>query len=371
MAKAADIGWGSYSQYEGPFYRGKCKYHLPEPNDEGDRILRTITATEGGAYDAYNGYDKCICTSGLIQWCDRAPLFLVCRMLGAVADEDVAELAPIIERVNEWGYTFGRTAKGTWRFWRTSDGDEVNTQDKQRELYFGGASGRKGQWSAEQRQHAKTWAAACSTVWESPGAQKMQREYTATRLFGFATASAKRVLEAAAQHGGVHGEVFRAAYLSYAANNPKWASESLKYVVGTYGISWGLDWLITALKALTFRPGIAIYPHRYNAIRPVLEKMYGVDLPDFAKELKQWKVDNSFGGMLSTKDLQKSLLLLGFDLGPWRDDGVFGEKTRSALHDFEEQSGVPEDHQDGYPDKYTIPKLEEELKKRGEVLPWM
>lgn len=368
MAKASDIGWGSYRQYSGPFYRGKQKYRLPENDNEGDRILRTITATEGGAYDAYNGYDRCICTSGLIQWCDRAPLFLVCRMLGAVADKDVALLAPAIEYAAERGYTFGQTAKGAWRFWRTSDGDVVDDQPKQRELYFGGASGLKGWWGAEQRMSARVWAAACSSIWEQPEAQRIQREYTAKRLFSFATRSARKVLDASPDCSV--GQVFRAAYLSFAANNPKWASNSLKSVVKQYGVNWDKDWLITVLKAMTFNPGIAIYPHRYNAIRPVLEKMFSIDLPDFARELKQWKSDNDFGGVLITEDLQKGLIKLDFDLGPAGADNVFGEKTRTALQDFEEDAGVPEDHQDGYPDRYTIPALESALAAIGESLPW-
>lgn len=370
MVTAADIGWGSYQQYEGPFYRGKCKYTLPQPNTEGDRILRTITATEGGAYDAYNGYDKCICTSGLIQWCDRAPLFLVCRMLGATAEVDVALLAPIIEYINGRGYTFGQLASRAWRFWKTSGGDIVDTQYKQQELYFGGASGQKGQWSSAQKQVAREWAAACSTTWESPGAQKAQREYTVQRLFSFATASARGVLEVAGNAGGTVGQVFRAAYLSFAANNPKWASTSLKKAVAEQGVTWSKDWLIHALKTLTFNPGIAIYPHRYDAIRPVLEKMYGIDLPDLASELKQWKSDNQFAGKLSTKKLQQALLKLDYDLGPAGADDIFGEKTRKALFDFEESSGVPEENRDGYPDKYTIPYLERELGKKGFTLEW-
>lgn len=371
MVAPSSIGWGSYSAYEGPFYKGWCKYQLPNSPTEGDRILNTITATEGGAYDAYNGYDKCICTSGLIQWCDRAPFFLVCKMLGAVADRDVALLAPVLEHISPRGYTFGRTADGRWLFWHTSDGDLVNTQDKQRTLYLGGSSGLRGAWmSSGQKQVAKEWAAACSSVWEYPEAQKVQREYTSPRVMNFATKYAQGVLDAAVKNGEDLGLVFRAAYLSFAANNPTWATNSLRTVLLARGVSWDRDWLIAVLKALTFNPGISIYPHRYNKIRPVLEQMYGIDLPDFADELKGWKEENDFKGALPTRALQKALLQLGYDLGPAGADDVFGDKTRSALYRFEKDFGVPISHQDGYPDSYTVPHLERELEKKGFTLEW-
>lgn len=371
MVDIKDIGWGSYSKYEGPYYWGKMKYRLPKDNTEGDRILNTVTATEGGAYDAYNGYDKCICTSGLIQWCDRAPFFLVCRLLGAVAAEDPALVAPVIEHVSARGYTFGQTAKKAWRFWRNSDGQVVDSLDRQRELYLCGASGLKGGWiDPQQRQAAKEWAMACSSVWEHPEAQRVQREYTVPRLLGFAVASARRVLDLAKTNGGDVGAVFRAAYVSFAANNPRRAGEALKSVVDAQGVTWDRDWLIAVLKAMTFKSGIAIYPHRYNKIRPVLERMYGLDLPDLASELKAWKTANGFKGFITVLDLQRALMKLGYDLGPAGADGIAGEKTRSALRGFEESVGLPEHQVDGYPDRYTVPKLEQELEKVGEVLHW-
>jgi hypothetical protein len=371
MVNIDDIGWGSYSNYEGPLYWGKMKYRLPGAYTEGDAILQVVTATEGGAYDAYNGYDKCICTSGLIQWCDRAPLFLVCNMLGTASKRDPALLAPVTEYVSARGYTFGQLANGKWRFWRTGDGDVVDSQDKQRILYFGGASGLKGQWNDPgQREVAKEWAAACSTVWEHEEAQRAQREHTVPRLLGFAVNSAKPILQLAEQNGGTVGRVFRAAYISFAANNPAKAGRALKEVTDTHGVSWDVEWLTTVLKALTFRPGIAIYPHRYNKIRPVLERLYGIDLPDMADELKSWQDSNGFKGYLTVKSLQKALMKLGYDLGPAGADGIAGEKTRSALYSFEDTAGVPSQYKDGYPDRHTIPLLEAALEEQGDVLQW-
>ena len=58
MSVIADIGWGRYRQYEGPFYRGEHRFVLPEDHQRHDRILAVTTATEGGRYDAINMYDE-------------------------------------------------------------------------------------------------------------------------------------------------------------------------------------------------------------------------------------------------------------------------------------------------------------------------
>ena len=63
MATPQEMGWGTYREYEGPFYRGKASFRLPVSPTESDQILAVITATEGGRWDAYNGYDRSFSTS--------------------------------------------------------------------------------------------------------------------------------------------------------------------------------------------------------------------------------------------------------------------------------------------------------------------
>ncbi|MFA5436211.1 MAG: hypothetical protein WC372_09260, partial [Candidatus Neomarinimicrobiota bacterium] len=62
MIEASEIGWGSYREFEGPLFWGRQRHQVrergaPVVSDEAD-ILSVLTATEGGTYDAYNGYDK-------------------------------------------------------------------------------------------------------------------------------------------------------------------------------------------------------------------------------------------------------------------------------------------------------------------------
>jgi hypothetical protein len=368
MVNTASVSWGSYLQYEGPVYWGKEKFTRAQVDGESGRILYVITTTEGGAFDAYNGYDKCICTSGLIQWCDRAPWFLVTKLLGAVATEDVALVAPVVEFCSAHGYTFGKTAQGQWRFW--NEAGIVETTAQQQELYLGGSSGLRGQWTDIQREHAKEWAAACSSVWEQLPAQRVQVAYTVNRLLGFATPAAKIVLLKALEVGSSLSMAFRAAYLSFAANNPKKASDALGRAVDDIGIRWTEEWLIDVLHHLTFDPGIAIYPHRYDMIRPVIEELYGIDLPDFSGALSAWMKQHNFGGQLEPRELQRALQELGYDIGPAGVDGIFGERTRQALRAFEQDVLVPTAYCDGYPDQYTIPRLETALKLKGHKLHW-
>lgn len=368
MAIAADIGWGKYRSYEGPFYRGKVRYQLPAGATDEDKILAVITATEGGHLDAYNGYDRCIRTSGLIQWCDRAPQHSVDNMLGKVAEKDRALLKAIDELCRETGYNFRRSVRGKWR---SFNGDkEVSNSETQRKLFFLNSDGKKGSWDTESKVHAKKWAAATSSVWEAPEAQAVQRTYTGRRLLGFALPKARRLIKQAPSTGV--GRAFTAGYLSFAANNPTWAWRALEAALKEWNGRplWNEQWLIHILKSLTFHPSVAIYPHRYKAIRPVLERLYGVQLPDFPNELKAWTVKHNYKGYITTLRLQEALLTLGYDLGPAGADDRFGTMTREALKEFEEDAGVPEAYRDGSPDEFTVPSLEKALEELGAELLW-
>jgi len=369
MVKPVSIKWGSYKEYEGPVYWGTQKHRLSASPAQDECILFVLTTTEGGAYDAYNGYDKCICTSGLIQWCDRAPYLLVTKLLGGLAAKDASLLDPVTDFIGKRGYCFAPTKDG-WRFKGVKSGSVVSTVEQQQVLYLGGSSGKKGGWTEDQKRVAKEWAAALSTVWESKEAQQIQLAYTVKRLRGFAVPGAAEVVSAAEGYGNMYSLAFQAAYLSFAGNNPARAGKALKAAITEAPVAWTKDWLILALRHLTFDSGVVIYPHRYEKIRPVLERLYGVDLPDFSEELKKWKATNGFKGNLAPKDLQQGLLWLGFDLGPCGADGVIGKKTKAALLSFEKSVDVPEEHQDGVPDQHTLPALEKALGVTGKELGW-
>jgi hypothetical protein len=374
MVTVKDIGWGSYNEFEGPLFWGVQKHKRRKKGEpivsDADDIISVITTTEGGAYDAYNGYDKCICTSGLIQWCDRAPMFLVTKLLGTVAAADRALLAPVDEFLDRHGYTFEyRADMKAWRF-IDPGGVEVDNPEKQQLLYLDGSSGLKGKWVEGHKWHAREWAAACSNVWQEQRARDIQREFTASRLHGFVLPSVQVVLLAAQRVGSATAKAFIAAFLSFAANNPRRAADALSSVVDRVGVHFTDEWLVDVLHSLTFKPGIAIYPHRYDKIRPVLEDLYGVDLPDFNGGLGLWLKEHKFKDQLSPTALQSALLDLGYDLGPKGADGVFGTRSKAALLAFEKKAGVPPEKCDGTPDSYTVPALEKALAAKGRSLDW-
>lgn len=369
MVTANEIGWGTYRQYEGPFYLGKHSYVLPKEPTKEDMILAVITATEGGHYDAWNGYDVCGWTSGLIQWCEGRGQYSVSDMLGVVdeIDEDLIEDVDVLAVENKM--VFRRNNKNRYRFHFLDSRGEVDSAEEQRQLFYLHGDGTKGAWTEEAKLYAKRWAAAISSVWEDPVAQRAQQLYTVKRLDGFMLPYAKSIFADAPDTSVARAA--KAAYLSFAANNPTWANTSLqKAHTATPALpAWSIDWFVAILKELTFGPQVAIYPHRYDAIRPVLEKLYGLNLPDFSKELAFWKGQTGFTQAFTAAQLQKVLIALGFDLGPKKADGVVGKKTREALLTFEQLNGVPAQHQDGMPDVHTWPILERVLASRGIDLP--
>lgn len=335
MISADRIGWAKYSHFEGPFFRGVQVWNEPTDPTENEKWLTVITATEGGTWDAVNMYDSCIVTVGLIQWCERG-MFGVSNMLGTVR-----QIAP--EALDVLPCPFTRS--GAFRFVHP-DGGLVDTDRRMREVYLGGQCnpetspdllGRAGTWTAEQKAYARTWAASFANVFAHEGARIAQREYTVARLMGFFTNRAKKTLWDGSE--GPTQRMMRAAYLSFAANMPAWADTSLARVAEAPGPSkWSDEWCRKVLAALTFDRKVAIYPHRYNRIRPFLERLYGVELPDMAIELQRAQ---DAGAYMTVLEIQTALAVLGYDPGPL--DGKDGPKTRAAVQQFQADRGLTVD----------------------------
>ena len=367
MVKIDDIKWGAYRTYEGPFFRGKSVGRYKLLDDEDSKILAVITATEGGNYMAINMYDRGILSSGLIQWIE-AGQYSVSDMLGKVAAVDRRLIAPVDEIADASGLTFKKNRRNRWRFFYLDARGEVDLRSEQQSMFLYRSTGKKGTWDDASRIYAKRWAAAVSSVWEREAAQVVQKNYMARRLTGFALPAARKILNLAPDTDV--GRAFKAAYLSFAANNPTWANRHLKIAVARLGVLWSVNWLISVLKELTFGPRVTIYPHRYKAIRPVLEKLYNLDLPDLATELRVWRGEQEHGFFFDTKEIQRALIILGYDLGPTGADGVYGKKTIGAVLDFErmsygEKNKVPEEHIDGMMDQWTAKKMEEVLEQKA------
>lgn len=365
MATVEDIKWSAYLQYEGPFYRGKHPFVLPLRATEDDKILAVVTATEGGRYDAINMYDgPPILSSGLIQFIEGKGQRSVSQMIGESlkGSDQGKEFRAFFDKM---GCVLSASS-GKWYIYADEGYTKVDTTQEQEMLFRRGSTGEKGTWTDEGRYIAKRWAAAVATLWEDEYLQLAQLRFTAPKLREFCFGRSKNVVNSAPADNE-YAQAFVAAYISFAVNSPVRANKHLEVLLEKYGgfrWKWDEAFLIEALTELTFGPKIAIYPHRYNAIRPVIEKLYGVDLPDFAEELKSWKESTGMPA-LDPVEVQKALISLGYDLGPYGADGVWGKKTRAAMLSFEQTAGVPPEYCDGMIDVTTYSYLEEALHERG------
>lgn len=367
MVAVNEIGWGSYGAFEGPYFSGRAAVKV-EQAEMPEMIVMVTAAAEGGHYDAFNGYDSCGWTSGAIQWCENHQ-FSVSDMLGKVADGQYAELDPLVEYADSVGVDFEKDPSGRWRFKFRDARAFVDNNLKQQQLFYRAGNGNKGTWTNDNKLYAKGWAAAISTLWEDDSMQSIQRMFTYSRLGQFFTPSAKAIF--ASRPDTPLADATYAAYASFAVNNPSWASASLAKAVAARGgiTAWSPEYLVHVLKHLTFDPQVAIYPARYNAIRPVLEQLYGVQLPDMANALQVWSAATGLPTNFTTKQMQTALIDLGYDLGPAGADNKYGGATKAALFKFEQENGVPPANQDGMIDTFTYPVLVRVLGQHGLSFP--
>ena len=366
MTTPAQIGYGKYGGYEGPYFRGAAPFVEPADPSDAEKILAATTATEGGRWDAINSYDRCIISVGLIQWCE-ANQFSVSDMLGKVMERDPALLAPLQTAMNQSGATLKQNGKGQWRFY-TASGETVTLAQQQR-LFLLNSNGKEGSWDDASKTHARTWAAGVASVFQQVEAQKAQAEFTVPRLKGFALQAAQGILwgaESDLPNDAWVGAI-RAAYITFAVNLPAVANSMIQKAPTAGLTKWSPDWCIAIMKQLTFGPNIAIYPHRYEAIRPVIERLYGVNLPDFAADLKAWQVQHgidpssSTPTFMSVKEIQEELIAEGMDLGPSGADGKDGPKTQAAVKVFQGNHGL---EVDGVVGRNTRAALAAEWSKR-------
>lgn len=289
MVKVENISWSSFESFEGPFYRGTRKFVLPEGADEMSKQLAAITAVESGHYDAINCYDRAIVSVGLIQWTE-ANQYTVSGLLGEVAERNGLQsvLGPLAPALRASNATFRKNAKAQWRFHFNDGRGEVDNLKEQQDLFLL-CDGKKGSWTPASIEHAKLWAACLANVWDSIGAQRAQVSYTRFRLKWFLSPTATETLMDGTDDVGLRGAL-RAAYLTFAVNNPTRASNMLiEALKKTSAEKWSEEWCIDVLKELTFGPKIKFYPIRYNGIRPVLEDLWDVSLPKTAEDLASWQ----------------------------------------------------------------------------------
>jgi hypothetical protein len=350
MTTAADVGWGKYKGYRGPFFRGTKRFKLPDNPTVDHQFLAVTTATEGGSPDAINMYDRCMVSTSYIQNCEL--YFMTSRLLGEFAKSSPDLLQPLTPVLQASEAVFSQTARGRWRFIFLDERGEVDTRTEQQQLFLLNSTGKVGTWDDESKEHAKHWAACLANTFAQEETEDIQVAFSARRLRAYVLPGARRSLFSdQLMPTGWVGAV-QAGFLSYAVNIPaqaeKWLTEALKDAPGP---KWSRDWSIHLFKTLTFGPKVAIWPHRYNAIRPTLEKLFGVDMPDFADELAKWEDEMDQGverdgidpAFHQLGEIQQVLIDMGYDLGPAKADGVMGRKTRDAIMTFQGLNGLVAD----------------------------
>ena len=288
VVTSADVKWSSFSTYEGPVFGGRQAYVLPLNPTENDRIMAVVTAAEGGHYDAVNMYDAGIVSVGLIQWIN-AKQHSVDAMLGRVIDDCGADkvLGPLKPVLDASGATFKKTPLGAWRF-HDASGTPVESNTQQRALFMKGC-GPKGSWSPQAKEHAKAWAAAFANIWADAGARKAQVDYTVPKLRSFLLTDVQKALYDSDDNTGWCGAI-RAAMVSFAVNLPALTASLYRaFAAATKLTKWSTDWCIALLQHVTLQSNHQHWLLRYNSIRPVLERLWGVSLPRTTRELRSWQ----------------------------------------------------------------------------------
>ena len=253
----SQITFSSYDKFEGPYFRGTIPYTLPESPDFWDKVLAAVAATEG-KLDSINGYDKCIISVSMIQFCE-ANYFLTSKLLSHIAEKMGANAVtgPLSDALKMSNATFKKFDEG-WRFQFLDERGKVKTSDDQRALFFHSASGLKGTWNGEQKHHACVWAAGLASIWSDRTAQELQVRYIKAYLPNFTTSMVKSDLFDDPSTGK-WVDVARAVYTSFAANNPANAARMYaRFTASTKFTKFSPEWTICLIKELTFGPNISI-----------------------------------------------------------------------------------------------------------------
>jgi hypothetical protein len=366
MIAAKDVRFLGYKNWRGPFWRGSAPFDLPTNPSEIDVIMDVISKTEGRYHDSYNGYDSCRMTISPIQVCERGQYTgsgLLGHLMGVRGDRDI--IKPVEEFGKEHGFVFMPDHKKRWRFHFLDDRGSVDRDSELTQLVWRNSSGKKDDWAFEDREYAKGFAAAVINVMRDPRGHRAQRDWLGKRVKKYAFKHAAKLVKEAPDTPV--GKALVAGLLSFCINNPSWAAKHCQIADENWqGARWTEDWLVHVMRQCTFGPRVAIYPHRWDAIRGPMERHFGLDLPDFSADLKKWEASAItdrpvLGKSLSTKEAQWILRHVLFcDLGRSGDnedgvDGVYGKKTKGAVEAVQVVSGLVE--QDGWIGKDTLDVL--------------
>lgn len=284
MVTIANIGWSSYDDNEGPFYYGSNYYKIPEKEISFNDKCYAVIASSEGTLSSINMYDRAIISVGAIQWTELTNN-KVSEMIGLVATRLGVDfvLNHIQPALTLSGGTFKQNAAGDFRFF--IDEKEVKGESLARKLFAGG-SNKKGSWTKTNITLAKTWAMCVANLFYEPEAAEVQIEFTAPQLRGFVYGEASKIFfEKDSPETGLGGAV-KAIVVAYAINLPAVAcSVAARSAKASKYPKWSDEWCLDVMHGLAVTSGVKIWPARYNAKRPVLERLFNIVLPKDANSI--------------------------------------------------------------------------------------
>lgn len=308
--------------------------------------MRVAISTEGAAADAFNGYDRGVYSISYIQLLGSNGT--AGRLLAFLAERDPhatsAELARWLQ---------GRGVR------LEKNGQMVKTgvlAGEAMALALYGCNGTIGSWRPENKALAEQFALKVISRTREGRAPELALQFVKENLFGFVMPRTLQALYGGGQDlvGSGWRGALQALFLSFSANLPEVADQRLWAYVAKcqeQGLSTDFDdpgFVRGAARELTFGPLIAIYPERYDKIRPEVERLYGVDLPDSAALLDSYtRAERPTLKYVGVREIQQMLLRLGYNLGPGGADGSYGSKTREAVILFQARRGLVADGKAG------------------------
>ncbi len=321
------IKWGSYREFEGPYHFGNKRFLLNEKSDLLEKLIFITSATEGGTFNAVNMYDSCILTLGMIQYCEKVGL--VTRMLGGCASinfektNNFLKKLPIPLTINDIG--------NKWVL-KDDDGKLINTPNEMRRVYFNNSSGLKDGWSQSQKDFSIEVCKVFSEILSDDDMITGQLNFTKTRLLSFISPKSRVIIFNNMSDNGWEGAL-KALFTSYSMNLPAVADRMLQKTMSEN--KWDKmsdkEKFMELSYNMIFNSNVDIWPHRYEKIKPHLEKIFSIEVPDIGDISSSFK-----NNKLSTiEGIQNFLIKKGYDLGPAGADGVMGNKTKEAIKAFQ------------------------------------
>lgn len=360
---SSQIKWGDYGGFEGPYYLGSTPLpaNFRQPTRD-QKILMVLTATESGKADSVNMYDAGICSIGFRQ--DTAQSGNLQKLLAYVNSKVPESTVELYSFLHERGYDFKPGYGNVYNFFSIHNNEPL-TKSEQLAKMFLQCSGKKGTWPGGRHgpvaYAAMEFASQLVNVLSWKGAPEAQAAFAVETIYGFMAEPAKSTLLGArgkscySSSQVINLEAAIAIYVSFAANNPAIADRSFEqFIQRTKREFLSDEWLKELAAFMTFDPQIAIYPERYTVIRPVVEKLYSVNLPDYAGVLASEYTEYTFKtpdglqsfNIATVKGMQGALHWLGYEVGPV--DGILGRKTTTAVIEFQKDYHLDMDGKYGF-----------------------